>query len=92
MQHCDRKPQESPKSENGEREIDWGQPAQLFIKTTLTSGPDGEFSGPTKAEGSLSEVVASCRTLRNRHRARIVIAGGFHLDGGEIDRLAAKAP
>jgi len=81
-------------TENGDSEINWGQPAQLFVKSTLTSGPESGFSGPTKAEGVLSDVVGAYRALRDRdrHRARIVIAGGFHLDGSEIDRLAARVP
>ena len=81
-------------TENGDSEINWGQPARLFVKTTLTSGPEGGFSGSTRAEGALSDVVGAYRALRDRDRlcARIVIAGGFHLDGSEIDRLVARVP
>lgn len=79
-------------TEMSNAEIDWGQSARLFLKTTWTSGPEGGFSGSAKAEGALSDLVGIHRALsdRDRHRARIVIAGGFHLDGNEIDRLAAS--
>jgi hypothetical protein len=68
---------------------DWDQPARLIVKTSLTLGDGGGFSGPTKAEGALSDVVAAYRELRqqDRLRARLIIRGGFHLDGEEIDAL-----
>lgn len=78
--------------ENDDGEIDWDQPARLFLRSTWTSGPKGGFSGPVKAEGVLLDVVGAYRALneRDRARARIVIVGGFHVDGNEIDELAAR--
>jgi len=72
--------------------IDWQQHAKLIVKTSITIGPGGgQVSGPIKAEGSLTKALDAYQKLRqfDAERARLIIVGGFHLDGAEIDALLA---
>ncbi len=73
--------------------LDWKQPAGLQIITSWETDGDGRTTASNPIDQmTLVEAVQRYSKLHNwqAKKCRIIVAGGFHIDGHEIEALVNR--